>query len=60
MWRIASNAVALGTVVNAPLASETEAATLGQVVVVAPLPSGWTMMLIGLALGFAAYRLFSI
>lgn len=59
MWRSASNAVALGAVVNAPLASETEAATLAQVVV-APLPSGWTMMLIGLALGFAAYRLFSI
>jgi hypothetical protein len=26
----------------------------------APLPSTWTMMLIGLGLGFAAYRLFSV
>lgn len=59
MWRIASNAVGLGALINGPLTSETEAATLGQVVA-APVPSGWTMMFIGLALGFAAYRLFSI
>ncbi len=59
MWRVARNAVGFGALINAPLASETKAAALGQVVV-APLPSGWTMMLIGLVLGFAAYRLFSI
>lgn len=59
MWSIASNAVGLGALISAPLTSETEAATVGQIVV-APLPSGWTMMLMGLALGFVAYRLFSI
>jgi PEP-CTERM motif len=59
MWKFAKGVIALAAILNAPLTSETDAATLSDVVVV-PLPSAWTMMLLGLGLAFAAYRLFSV
>jgi hypothetical protein len=59
MWKFATKTIALGAVLDAPLTSEADAATIADVVAV-PLPPGWTMMLIGLGLGFVAYRLFSI
>lgn len=58
VWRSLTSAAAFSVIFSAP--SGANAATTLASEVTVPLPASWTMMLIGLGLGFAFYRLFSI
>lgn len=58
MWRKLSSTVGICVMLNAP--SGADAATILSPDIAVPLPASWTLMLIGLGLGFVFYRLFSV
>ena len=58
MWRSWTSAAAFSVIFSAPSGANAATTLVSEVTV--PLPASWTMMLIGLGLGFAFYRLFSI
>jgi hypothetical protein len=59
MWRGGATALALCVILNIPISDANSAPILAPDITV-PLPASWTMMLIGLGLGFAVYRLFGV
>jgi thiosulfate reductase cytochrome b subunit len=58
VWRSWTSAAAFSVIFSAPSGANAATSLASEVTV--PLPASWTMMLIGLGLGFAFYRLFSI
>ncbi len=60
MGRRISSALILCITFNIPIASGANAATISAPDISLPLPASWTMLLIGLGLGFVFYRLFSV